>query len=68
MQSNPIVVDGVLYATTPTLKGVVLDAGDAGRLGEQVIHLERYLHRTRSSSTSSCDLCARLRYRPPHGI
>src|SRR5262249_27982147 len=26
MQSNPIVVDGVLYATTPTLKVVALDA------------------------------------------
>ena len=28
MQSNPIVVDGVLYATTPTLKVVALDCGD----------------------------------------
>jgi quinoprotein glucose dehydrogenase len=27
MQSNPIIVDGVLYATTPTLKVVALDAG-----------------------------------------
>ena len=27
MQSNPIVVDGVLYATTPTLKVVAIDAG-----------------------------------------
>ena len=26
MQSNPIVVDGVLYATTPTLKVVALNA------------------------------------------
>ena len=26
MQSNPIVVDGVLYATTPTLKVVAVDA------------------------------------------
>jgi len=26
MQSNPIVVDGVLYATTPTLKVIALDA------------------------------------------
>jgi len=26
MQSNPIVVGGVLYATTPTLKVVALDA------------------------------------------
>ena len=26
MQSNPIVVDGVLYATTPTLKVVAIDA------------------------------------------
>lgn len=26
MQSNPVVVDGVLYATTPTLKVVALDA------------------------------------------
>src|SRR5262245_19451998 len=30
MQSNPIVVNGVLYATTPTLKVVALDAA-AGR-------------------------------------
>jgi quinoprotein glucose dehydrogenase len=28
MQSNPIVVDGVLYATTPTLKVVAVDAAD----------------------------------------
>jgi quinoprotein glucose dehydrogenase len=28
MQSNPIVVDGVLYATTPTLKIVAVDAAD----------------------------------------
>jgi quinoprotein glucose dehydrogenase len=27
MQSNPIVVDGVLYATTPTMKVVAIDAG-----------------------------------------
>ncbi|HYN10503.1 MAG TPA: PQQ-binding-like beta-propeller repeat protein [Vicinamibacterales bacterium] len=27
MQSNPIIVDGVLYATTPTLKVVAIDAG-----------------------------------------
>src|SRR5215475_4307580 len=26
MQSNPVVVDGVLYATTPTLKVIALDA------------------------------------------
>src|SRR6266536_6324683 len=26
MQSNPVVVDGLLYATTPTLKVVALDA------------------------------------------
>ena len=26
MQSNPIVVDGVLYATTPTMKVVAVDA------------------------------------------
>ena len=26
MQSNPVVVDGVLYATTPTLKVVAIDA------------------------------------------
>ena len=26
MQSNPIVVDGVLYATTPTLKVIAIDA------------------------------------------
>src|SRR5262245_64314807 len=26
MQSNPVVVDGVLYATTPTLRVVALDA------------------------------------------
>jgi quinoprotein glucose dehydrogenase len=30
MQSNPVVVDGVLYATTPTLKVVALAAA-AGR-------------------------------------
>src|SRR2546430_8733353 len=30
MQSNPIVVDGVLYATTPTLRVVAL-AADSGR-------------------------------------
>ena len=30
MQSNPIVVDGVLYATTPTLKVVAIDA-ETGR-------------------------------------
>src|SRR6476646_11172672 len=30
MQSNPIVVDGVLYATTPTLRVVAL-AADTGR-------------------------------------
>jgi quinoprotein glucose dehydrogenase len=28
MQSNPIVVDGVLYATTPTLKVIAVDAAD----------------------------------------
>src|SRR5712672_3445036 len=27
MQSNPVVVDGVLYATTPTLKVVAVNAG-----------------------------------------
>ena len=27
MQSNPVVVDGVLYATTPTLKVVALTRG-----------------------------------------
>ena len=26
MQSNPVVVDGVLYATTPTMKVVALNA------------------------------------------
>src|SRR5438876_10599769 len=30
MQSNPIVVDGVLYATTPTMHAVALDA-ETGR-------------------------------------
>ena len=30
MQSNPIVVDGVLYATTPTLKVIAVDA-ETGR-------------------------------------
>jgi quinoprotein glucose dehydrogenase len=30
MQSNPIIVDGILYATTPTLKVVALDA-ETGR-------------------------------------
>src|SRR5678815_326228 len=28
MQSNPVVVDGVLYATTPTLKVVAIDAAN----------------------------------------
>src|SRR5262245_57714329 len=28
MQSNPIVIDGVLYATTPTLKVVAIDAAN----------------------------------------
>jgi quinoprotein glucose dehydrogenase len=32
MQSNPIIVDGVLYATTPTLKVVALDAGTGREL------------------------------------
>src|SRR5205085_10033119 len=32
MQSNPIVVDGVVYATTPTLKVVALDASTGGEL------------------------------------
>jgi quinoprotein glucose dehydrogenase len=32
MQSNPIVVDGVLYATTPTLKVVALDAASGREL------------------------------------
>lgn len=27
MQSNPVIVDGVLYATTPTMKVVAVDAG-----------------------------------------
>jgi quinoprotein glucose dehydrogenase len=32
MQSNPVVVDGVLYATTPTLKVVAVDAASGGEL------------------------------------
>jgi quinoprotein glucose dehydrogenase len=32
MQSNPIVVDGVLYATTPTLKVVALDAASGSEI------------------------------------
>jgi quinoprotein glucose dehydrogenase len=32
MQSNPIVVDGVLYATTPTLRVVAIDAGTGREL------------------------------------
>jgi quinoprotein glucose dehydrogenase len=32
MQSNPVVVDGVLYATTPTLKVVALDAATGREL------------------------------------
>lgn len=32
MQSNPIVVDGILYATTPTLKVVALNAATGTRL------------------------------------
>jgi len=31
MQSNPIIVDGVLYATTPTLKVVALDCRNRAR-------------------------------------
>ena len=33
MQSNPIVVDGVLYATTPKLRVVALDAATAASSG-----------------------------------
>src|SRR5438093_13618502 len=32
MQSNPIVVDGVLYATTPTLKVVAVNAANGKEL------------------------------------
>ena len=32
MQSNPIVVDGVLYATTPTLKVVAVDAATGAEI------------------------------------
>jgi quinoprotein glucose dehydrogenase len=32
MQSNPIVVDGVLYATTPTLKVVAVDAASGAEI------------------------------------
>ena len=32
MQSNPIVVDGVLYATTPTLKVIAVDAADGHQI------------------------------------
>src|SRR5215204_1655470 len=32
MQSNPVVVGGVLYATTPTLKVIALDAGTGKEL------------------------------------
>lgn len=32
MQSNPVVVDGVLYATTPTLKVIALDAATGREL------------------------------------
>src|SRR5437762_3586636 len=32
MQSNPVVVDGVLYATTPTLKVVALNAATGAEL------------------------------------
>ena len=32
MQSNPVVVDGVLYATTPTLKVIALDAASGKEL------------------------------------
>ncbi len=32
MQSNPIVVDGVLYATTPTMKVVAIDAATGAEL------------------------------------
>ena len=39
MQSNPIVVDGVLYATTPTLKVVAVDA--ANGQGDLEVRSER---------------------------
>src|SRR4051812_25497588 len=32
MQSNPVIVDGVLYATTPTLKVIALDAATGREL------------------------------------
>ena len=32
MQSNPVVVDGVLYATTPTMKVVAVDAATGQEL------------------------------------
>src|SRR5690348_15698762 len=32
MQSNPIIVDGTLYATTPTLRVVALDAANGREL------------------------------------
>ena len=34
MQSNPVVVDGVLYATTPTLKVVALNAATGQQLAQ----------------------------------
>lgn len=50
MQSNPIIVDGVLYATTPTMKVVALDAA-TGRLvwtfdpNQGAASSRRYRHR-----------------------
>ena len=36
MQSNPIVVDGLLYATTPTMKVVALNAETGARSGSSI--------------------------------
>ena len=36
MQSNPIVVDGVLYATTPTMKVVAVNAESGRRSGSSI--------------------------------
>ena len=50
MQSNPIVVDGVLYATTPTLKVIAIDAADGHEIwkfdpGNGATGTARFRHR-----------------------
>ena len=52
MQSNPVVVDGVLYATTPTLKVVALDAA-TGRESLEVRPERRRADAARDSATAA---------------